>query len=382
MELTIPEYPTPFFYFDTQKLAKNIARLRRRLGSDVRICFSVKSNPFMTQFAAQSADYVEVCSDGELEICERLHIEPEKIVFGGIAKTADALYRAANLPVAKISIESITQLKMLASIAAELGTEQNVLLRLSSGNQFGMEEETVQDIFAHMSHYPGIRFLGIHYYSGTQKKNQKIKEDLERMESFLAACSIPNLELEYGPGMGVPLFQNKTDQSQIELDTLCQGCKRLTKEHLLTIEAGRFLTTDIGCYITRIVEIKQNRDRKFYIVDGGTHQLHYYGQVAGHFTPYVRYAEEHSQPPECVAICGSLCAASDILVNRIELPEGRVGDRLVFGNAGAYAVTEANTLFLSHPMAGVLIRDGTRAIQARPNRKTCLLNMAEVEETT
>ena len=63
---------------------------------------------------------------------------------------------------------------------------KNHLLRLTSGNQFGMSSEDVLDVLGRRSEYPNLEFIGIHYYSGTQKKEKQVKKDLDRLDSFLS----------------------------------------------------------------------------------------------------------------------------------------------------------------------------------------------------
>ena len=68
------------------------------------------------------------------------------------------------------TIESEQQFKMLATLAEKWGLKLCVLLRLTSGNQFGLNEEVLKTIVKNRADYPGIQILGVQYYSGTQKK--------------------------------------------------------------------------------------------------------------------------------------------------------------------------------------------------------------------
>lgn len=44
------------------------------------------------------------------------------------------------------------------------------LIRVTSGNQFGVDESELEDIIANRTQYPNIDFYGIQCYTGTQKK--------------------------------------------------------------------------------------------------------------------------------------------------------------------------------------------------------------------
>lgn len=53
--------------------------------------------------------------------------------------------------------------------------EENItihaLIRVTSGNQFGIDEEEVFDIVSKKDYYPHVRIKGIQCYSGTQKRS-------------------------------------------------------------------------------------------------------------------------------------------------------------------------------------------------------------------
>ena len=63
------QIPTPFYLLDENRLKNNIVRLKEKTGDLFSICFSVKANPWYAVSAMEYADYVEVCSPGEWELC-------------------------------------------------------------------------------------------------------------------------------------------------------------------------------------------------------------------------------------------------------------------------------------------------------------------------
>lgn len=74
--------------------------------------------------------------------------------------------------------------------------------RLTSGNQFGMDEDTVLEILKKAKELPGIEAEGIHYFSGTQKKNLKRhQKELTYPDEFLKKAAEEQIDvkcLEYG----------------------------------------------------------------------------------------------------------------------------------------------------------------------------------------
>ena len=74
-------------------------------------------------------------------------------------------------------------------------------------------------------------------------------------------------------------------------------------------------------------------------------------------------------------ICGSLCTMNDVLCS--DYPgEIREGDRVAFLDTGAYSFYEGMSLFLSHELPGVVLRDaGEGWLPARDRTETYPLNM-------
>lgn len=85
------KYGTPLYLFDLEAFTARAQRVRAAFGSDVNLCYSMKANPFVLRGLPDVFRWVEVCSPGELTICERLGIPPERILYSGVNKGAEML---------------------------------------------------------------------------------------------------------------------------------------------------------------------------------------------------------------------------------------------------------------------------------------------------
>lgn len=369
---------TPFFLLSEDKLETNIAFLKKKLGKNFSVCFSVKANPWYVTAAAEYADYVEVCSPGEWELCRKQGVPANKMVACGVYKSDLELKALVESRPHRISIESMLQLEQVAKHASASGIKVNILLRISSGNQFGMDFDQVIEILNHQDRFPSLRVKGIHYYSSTQKRQRKeIDADITLLEAVRNQTKGNFTEIEYGPGLGVPQFQSHTpEEYDLLLLGLIEQLQPLVKNFHVTLECGRLLAADTGIYITEIVDQKINRGRTYYIVDGGIHHLQYYGQIKGQQLPYI-YAGEANAIGESreVVICGALCTANDVLIRSVHLPTKKLGDRIVFLNAGAYCVTEGISLFLSRDLPGIVMDKQNEFIIVRDSVASYPLNM-------
>lgn len=377
---------TPYYVFDTDEFAKRAAMIRAALdckgGRRVPLCFSIKANPFLLHRLPESLDHVEVCSPGELEICIALGVKPESIIYSGVMKEKCDIERAVSYGAGILTCESIRHATLISEVMSEcipdgaheagsVETKAQVILRLTSGNQFGMSFEDIEYIISHPDEFKGITVMGIHYYSGTQKSLRKINKDLEKIKSALTVLKEKyNFEpklVEYGPGLCVEYFEEDWQEKEKHaLDEAAEVLREFAEEYPLGIEMGRFLAASCGKYYTQVKDLKSTGDANYAILDGGIHHLNYFGQrMAMQVPPIKVYAGEVSEndekngveltqlPDTDYTLCGSLCTVADVLVREVKLKKLELGDVLEFGHCGAYSVTEAPALFLSRQLPAI-----------------------------
>ena len=84
------------------------------------ICYAVKanSNIAVLQTLAELGAGFDIVSSGELERVLRAGGDPAKVVFSGVAKTADEMRRALELGIHCFNVESEAELELLNSTAA------------------------------------------------------------------------------------------------------------------------------------------------------------------------------------------------------------------------------------------------------------------------
>ena len=377
---------TPYYVFDTDEFAKRAAMIRAALdckgGRRIPLCFSIKANPFLLHRLPEGLDHVEVCSPGELEICIALGVKPESIIYSGVMKEKCDIERAVSYGAGILTCESIRHAALISEVMLECiqegaheaefaETKAHVILRLTSGNQFGMSLEDIEYIMSHPDEFKGIAVMGIHYYSGTQKSLRKINKDLEKIKSALTGLKEkygfePQL-VEYGPGLCVEYFEEDWQEKEKQsLDEAAEVLRKFAEEYPLGIEMGRFLAASCGKYYTQVKDLKSTGDANYAILDGGIHHLNYFGQrMAMQVPPIKVYAGEVSEneertdveftelPDTDYTLCGSLCTVADVLVREVKLKKLELGDVLEFGHCGAYSVTEAPALFLSRQLPAI-----------------------------
>ena len=171
-EHAITKYGTPLYVFDMDEVKRKTDYFRDRFRENAGLCFAMKANPFLTCTMSKLTDRIEVCSMGEFEICRELQIEAEKLLISGVLKKKKDITEILNIygGRCRYTVESVEQLYSYINWSSTHGEKINVYLRLTSGNQFGMDEEAIEKIIASRDQFPMIKVCGIHFFSGTQKK--------------------------------------------------------------------------------------------------------------------------------------------------------------------------------------------------------------------
>ncbi|MGN0267789.1 MAG: hypothetical protein ACI4D7_08940 [Lachnospiraceae bacterium] len=354
------QYHTPLYIFDTDLFRERAELVKEAFGDRVNCCFSIKANPFLMRNMPECFSNYEVCSPGELTICEKTGIDMGKVIFSGVNKTLPDIRRAMKDGVGIFTAESLLHVDLIQECAREAGKIVPVLLRLTDGSQLGMDESVIFDIVDRREAYTNIQIVGLHYFTGTQKKKASlIEKELNRLDTFAKRLreekGFAVEKLEYGTGLAVEYFgQNPEETEKALLLEVAPMIRSMGERYHLTIEMGRFFAAPCGFYITKVMDVKENQGYHYAICDGGINQLKYHGQVKGMQTPEITLLTGEREGEEPYTLCGSLCTPADVLAT-IQVKELKRGDLLAFHRTGAYSVMEGIAVFLSRGMPAVVL---------------------------
>lgn len=363
---------TPAYIFDTDILRRKVSKITEILGETAKVCYAIKANPFIIRAVDDLVPKYEVCSPGELEICRNGHIPMKKVVFSGVNKTAASIRTAAQYGVGVMTIESLHQFDLIAECAASMKKEINIILRLTNGSQFGINEEDIEDLIARRGEFPYIHMLGVQYFTGTQKKKcDNIIHELDYAEEFCSRLmkkyNYKMEQFEYGTGLWVPYFTK--DDFDHEFDDLTRirdyfAAKNYPYEVIL--EMGRYPVASCGFFATKVEDCKTNKGANYCLIDAGIHQINYYGQNMALKTPIIDHYPMHpvaDEVPKEWMMVGSLCTFNDVVARNFPVKDLQIGDYFIFHNIGAYSVTEGGYLFLSRDLPNIYFADEKNGIR-------------------
>lgn len=298
IEQLLSEVGTPSYIYDIDEFDKRVQLVKKEFGKEVRLCFSIKANPFLLKNLPDIFEKIEVCSPGELSICEKTGADASKIIFSGVNKTAEDIERAMDDQVGIFTIESHLHAKLINQSAAKRGIKVPVLIRVADGSQFGIDEESVLSLIRRRETYRGFDIVGLHYFTGTQKrKPDVIKKELEYISDFADRIQKETgfriKQIEYGTGLAVEYFKDNAEElEEARLKAIVPKVREIAQKYDLTIEMGRFFTAPCGYYLTRVMDTKTNCGIYYAICDGGLNHLKYDGQIQGMQIPEILHIKK------------------------------------------------------------------------------------------
>jgi diaminopimelate decarboxylase len=367
----LSEADLPAYVYDLDALRTHTSAIRAALPPEVELFYAAKANPAepVLRALADIVDGVEVASGGEL--AHVLGAVPSAaIAYGGPAKTDTELVAALDSGVARIHVESVHELRRLGLLAAQRGRRADVLLRVNlplrigpvalamggQPSQFGLDPAAVPECIEIIDADPWLHLRGVHAHLASGLTADRQVALIRQVVEWVLRLAHPITEVNVGGGMAVDY---SAPDERFDWRTLGEGLATLLAETpglRLRIEPGRALTAYCGWYATTVTDVKHSAGQAFALVQGGTHHLRT-PAAKGHDQPFdVLRCEGWDYPwprPAAVAqpvtVAGQLCTPKDVLARNVPVERLRVGDRVVFGLAGAYAWNISHQDFLMHP---------------------------------
>jgi diaminopimelate decarboxylase len=145
--------------------------------------------------------------------------------------------------------------------------------------------------------------------------------------------------------------------------------------HLL-LEPGRILTASAGILLTSVLYTKQNRRKRFAIVDAAMNDL-IRPALYGAYHEIVAVQTMRAGKTQTVDVVGPVCESGDFLGRDRRLPAFASGDLLAVLDAGAYgSVLSSN--YNARPRAAEVLVEGKSARKIRRRETIADLIRAEV----
>jgi diaminopimelate decarboxylase len=320
-------------------------------------------------------------SGGEIDVALRAGFIPEDIVFTGVGKTDAELAQAIDLGVRTINAESEGELDRIDVLARARQTRARVALRvnpdidarshphISTGHKaskFGIALEDVTGICQRMADREGLAIVGLHIHIGSQITDldplRRTAVAIVQLARELRDAGVVIDHVDLGGGLGIS-YDGSAVPTAAEYAAALLPAVEGSGLHLV-LEPGRNIVAPAGVLLSRVVDVKENRDgRIFVILDAGMTEL-IRPMLYGAF--HQIEAVEATNAPEIVCdIVGPLCETSDTLAKDRRMPRPRVGDLMAVRDTGAYGAVMASNYNRRTMPAEVLVQGGQWSVIKR-----------------
>jgi diaminopimelate decarboxylase len=352
------QYGTPAYVYSRAAFTQHYCEYRDALGDHPgMICYAVKanSNIAVLNVLAKLGAGFDIVSIGELERVVQAGGDPQRIVFSGVAKTADEMRRALELGVFCFNVESVPELSRLQAVAESMNVQAPISLRvnpdvdaethpyISTGlkeNKFGVDIDHAVAIYQHAATLPNLIIKGVDCHIGSQLTSvTPFLDALDRVLVLidqLAEQGITIEHLDLGGGLGV--VYNDEQPPKIG-DYIDEVKRRIAGRGLsLSFEPGRSIAANAGVLLTKVEFLKPTEHKNFAIIDAGMND---------NIRPSLYRAWQKVLPvnestpetsPQLWDLVGPVCETGDFLAKDRELAL-QEGDYLALMSSGAYGFT-------------------------------------------
>lgn len=324
-----------YFVLSKSKLLKQVKTLEN-LG--LQISYSYKTNREVGNLLQKFSPNIRfsIHARGEIEMIK----DKKKISFFTQAESKEELKDILSKGIKTFVVDNEPDLEKILKSIRETNTEINLSLRMKfrehrigTGKYFvyGMSSKKINEIISQIKDNQMVKNLGVHIHRKSQNtseweieeelKDSLTEESLKRINTINLGGGLPALYRAYTSKVFPYIFQKITN------------AKKFLKQYDIKtiIEPGRFLAAPPIKLITKIIQIQ---DKNIII-----NTTIYNCSLDNILTGTKMLVEGELENGESYLIKGNSPTRDDIFRYRVKLKNPKIGDKIIFLNAGAYNYT-------------------------------------------
>ncbi|MBS3052628.1 MAG: decarboxylase [Candidatus Aenigmarchaeota archaeon] len=308
-------------------------KILKDLGLD--ISYSLKTLPEIAHILEDNTE-----SFFSIHMMESLHFIKDKsrIWFLAQAWNNDRLNEILKMGIRNFVVDNEKDLETLINYIDKINIKINLLLRMKlkeytihTGKYFvfGMSSDEINDLIPKLRNNKKIDKLGIHFHRKTQNTSEwSLKEELSQLlkKETIEKINVVNI------GGGIPIeYKNSSDRNAKFIFEKIVELKNWLMDNYgikTIIEPGRFLAGPSTKLETEILTIYDNN----IVVDASI----YNGALDTLLIPTKLLVEDELEEGKQFVIKGCTPCSMDIFRYDVKLKNPKIGNKIVFLNAGAY----------------------------------------------
>lgn len=324
---------------------------------NTKIAYSYKTNyiPKLCKIVDNSGGYAEIVSEMELWLALKIGVEPYNIYYNGPYKKRKYIEKLMLMG-GHINIDANYEVSYIKEIAEEykeqkfsVGIRCNIDIGQESASRFGFDVDSgaLQCAVEALNSIDNIRVTGLHCHLPFRSL-ESFQKRMRHVRQILAL--FPGYNWEYislgGGYMGKvnrnlaenfsfcpPDFEEYAAVVAGGMEEIFRGCENSPQ---LLIEPGSALVANAMQYVTKVIDIKQVRNKPIATLSGSSYQINpsvkEVNRPVSVFSKSLVGREYHD-----LDMAGYTCIESDYLCKGFH---GRLAcdDFVVFGNIGSYSI--------------------------------------------
>lgn len=358
------KYTRPFLILDTAIVREKARRFRAAMPR-VRPHYAVKANPDrrVLKVLAEEGCGFEIASIAELDLLLSLGVTAAEVFYSNPVKARESVAYAAAKGVEWFVIDSPEELRRVHEVAPGA----KLYLRIATPNigsdwplsgKFGAGAADAREIVATASRL-GADLAGVTFHVGSQCRNpENWRVALEKARNLFDAMIKVGLRPRLlNIGGGFPVRHVKPIPSiEVIGAVVNEGLKGFPDDVQVIAEPGRYLVSDAGYFVCRVLGTATRAGKRWMHWDAGL----FGGVIESSEGLKYRIRSDRSGPDIAWTVAGPTCDSVDIVVRDEPLPSDlQEGDFIYIRNAGAYTTAYASQ-FNGFPLPEVRVFESKR----------------------
>ena len=341
------KYTRPFLILDTALVRGKVRRFRSAMPR-VRPHYAVKANPDrrVLKALAQEGCGFEIASTAELDLLVSLGVPAAEVFYSNPVKSRESIAYAAAKGVEWFVVDSVDELRRVFETKADA----KIYLRIATPNigsdwplsgKFGAGAADAREIVGAAAKL-GADLGGVTFHVGSQCRNpENWRVALEKARALFDIMAKAGLRPRLlNIGGGFPVRHVKPIPSiEVIGAVVNEGLKAFPEDVQVIAEPGRYLVSDAGYFVCRVLGTATRGGKRWMHWDAGL----FGGVIESSEGLKYRIRTDRAGPDVAWTVGGPTCDSVDIVMRDEPLPSDlQEGDFVYIRNAGAYTTAYAS----------------------------------------
>lgn len=362
--------PSPCLVVDVDLVAHHYEGLVRAL-PEANVFYAVKANPadeIVARLSGQGSNF-DTASLGEIDLCLKHGVAPERISFGNTIKKQSDIAAAYARGIRLFAFDSEEELEKLAASAPGAKVFCRILVDCAGAEwplsrKFGCETAMAADLLVRAKAL-GLDAYGVSFHVGSQQTDlaqfDKAVAEAAGLFKSVAAKGVQLRMINVGGG-----FPSRYRNDVPPISSYGRAIRTALKRHFganapeLIVEPGRYIVGDAGVITSEVVLVSHKGgadERRWVYLDVG--KFHGLAETMDEAIKYRVLTSHDGGETMPVVLAGPTCDSADILYEKTDyrLPKAlKAGDKVLILSTGAYTTTYSSVAFNGMPpLASVCI---------------------------